>query len=122
MHGEILALARAVSGAGETETELLELLCTAAEQSWTERLRAEVTMGDCGAAFQCAAAFTAAAGLVSGRGGGENVAAFTAGSISVREPSAGETAARSKSLREQAERMMAPYVAAADFAFCGVRG
>ena len=35
MHEEIVKLAQAVSGAGETEGVLLELLCDAAEQAWT---------------------------------------------------------------------------------------
>ncbi|MEG1593770.1 MAG: hypothetical protein RR350_05115 [Oscillibacter sp.] len=122
MHGEILALARALSGAGQAEINLLELLCTAAEAEWTRRLRSGITAADCGGAFQCAAAFVAVAMLSSGRGGGESTAAFTAGSVSVSQKSAGETMALAGNLRAQAEKLMAPYVAEDDFAFCGVRG
>lgn len=122
MHEEILALARTLSGASQAENSLLGLLCTAAEAEWTTRLRCGVTVGDCGAALQCAAAFTAVAGLVSGRGGDESVAGFTAGNVSVSEKSAGETTALAQNLRGQAEKLMAPYVAEDKFAFCGVRG
>ena len=43
MSKTILELAQAISGAGEAEQELLELLCGAAEQAGTERLRDGVT-------------------------------------------------------------------------------
>ena len=68
MHETILELARTVSGAGEAETALLEALCQAAEAAWTGRLREGVAAEDCGTAFPCAAAFTAAADLAAGRG------------------------------------------------------
>ena len=67
MSKTILELAQAISGAGEAEQELLELLCGAAEQAWTKRLRDGLTEEDCGAAFRCAAAFTAAADLAAVR-------------------------------------------------------
>lgn len=70
MNETILELAKAVSGAGEAEETLLALLCAAAEQRWTARLRDGVTVEKCGTAFRCAAAFTAAADLMAGRGGG----------------------------------------------------
>ena len=56
-----LTLARELSGAGEAEEALLELLCQAAEQQWEKRLRPGMTTEDCGKAFPCAVAFTAAA-------------------------------------------------------------
>ena len=55
-----LTLARELSGAGEAEEALLELLCQAAEQQWEKRLRPGMTAEDCGKAFPCAVAFTAA--------------------------------------------------------------
>ena len=58
-----LTLARELSGAGEAEEALLELLCQAAEQQWEKRLRPGMTTEDCGKAFPCAVAFTAAADL-----------------------------------------------------------
>ena len=46
-----LTLARELSGAGEAEEALLELLCQAAEQQWEKRLRPGMTTEDCGKAF-----------------------------------------------------------------------
>ena len=66
----ILTLAKVLSGAGEDEEPLLEALCQAAERQWERRLRPGVTAEDCGEAFPCAAAFTAAADLAAARGGG----------------------------------------------------
>ena len=113
MHEKILELAQTVSGAGEAEQALLEALCGAAELAWTARLRAGVTAEDCGAAFACAAAFTAAADLAAGSGGVES---FTAGEVSVKTRDA------AAELRRTAERLMAPYAEAEDFSFKGVRG
>ena len=85
-----LTLARELSGAGEAEEALLELLCQAAEQQWEKRLRPGMTTEDCGKAFPCAVAFTAAADLAAARGG-EGVTGFTAGSVSVRIRGAAES-------------------------------
>lgn len=117
----VLTLARELSGAGEAEEALLELLCQAAEQRWNKRLRPGVTAEDCGEAFPCAAAFTAAADLAAARGG-DGVSGFTAGSVSVRIRSAAESCALAESLRRTAERLMAPFAAPEDFCFRGVRG
>ena len=122
MSKTILELAQAISGAGEAEQELLELLCGAAEQAWTKRLRAGLTEEDCGAAFRCAAAFTAAADLAAGRCGGSHVASFTAGEISVKAQDAGESTRTAAELRQAAERLMAPYTDAGDICLRGVRG
>lgn len=121
MSETILKLAKAVSGAGAAEEELLELLCEAAEQMWASRLRDGVTAADCGAAFPCAAAFTAAADLAAGRDGGP-VSAFTAGAISVSAKGNGEGAKAAAELRQTAERLMADYARSNDFSFKGVRG
>ncbi|WP_295743518.1 hypothetical protein [uncultured Oscillibacter sp.] len=121
MSGEILTLARIVSGAGEAEAALLSPLCQAARQRWEVRLRPGLTPEDCGAAFSCAAAFTAAADLAAGRSGG-SVSAFTAGDISVKGRGAAEAAALAQGLRRTAEELMAPYAEAEDFCFKGVRG
>lgn len=114
MHEKILELAQTVSGAGEAEQALLAALCRAAELAWTARLRAGVTAEDCGGAFACAAAFTAAADLAAGSCGG--VESFTAGEVSVKTRDA------AAELRRTAERLMAPYAEAEDFSFKGVRG
>ena len=77
-----LTLARELSGAGEAEEALLELLCQAAEQQCVNRQRPGMTTEDCGKAFPCAVAFTAAADLAAARGG-EGVSGFTAGLLSL---------------------------------------
>lgn len=117
----ILTLAKVLSGAGEDEEPLLEALCQAAERQWERRLRPGVTAEDCGEAFPCAVAFTAAADLAAARGG-DGVSGFTAGSVSVRIRSAAESCALAESLRRTAERLMAPFAAPEDFCFRGVRG
>ena len=116
----ILTLARAVSGAGEQDEVLLETLCRAAEAYWRGRLRQGVTAEDCGEAFPCAAAFTAAADLAAGQDGG--IESFTAGSVSVKGVGGESAARRAESLRRSAEELMAPFAEPGDFAFQGVRG
>lgn len=122
MHEKILTLAQSITGAKDSETLLLDQLCTAAADNWEGRLRPGVMPSDCEEAFTCAAAFTAAAGLLTGRGSGETVSSFSAGSVSVRSRAAAETDTTAGALREQAERLMAPYVEDARFSFRGVRG
>lgn len=117
----ILTLAKVLTAAGEDEEPLLEALCQAAEQRWNKRLRPGMTAEDCGKAFPCAVAFTAAADLAAARGG-DGVSGFTAGSVSVRIRSAAESCALAESLRRTAERLMAPFAAPEDFCFRGVRG
>ena len=119
MREEILTLARIVSGAGETEEALLESLCQAARLRWEGRLRQGLTPEDCGRAFACAAAFTAAADLAAGEGGSVS---FSAGDISVKAPGGQERAAAAAELRRAAERLMEPYVRATDLWAKGVRG
>ena len=115
-----MALALAATGAGESEKAALDALCRAAERAWETRLREGVAAEDCGTAFPCAAAFTAAADLAAGRGG--ETAAFTAGAVSVRQRGAAENAALAGGLRKAAERLMAPYTEPGDFCFRGVQG
>lgn len=121
MREMILKLAKAVSEAGEAEEELLELLCEAAERMWSARLRDGVAATDCGTAFPCAVAFTAAADLTAGRSGG-SVSAFTAGEISVSGKGNEENTKAAAELRRTAERLMLDYARSNDFSFKGVRG
>ena len=116
-----LTLARELSGAGEAEEALLELLCQAAEQQWEKRLRPGMTTEDCGKAFPCAVAFTAAADLAAARGG-DRVSGFTAGSVSVQVQSPAEAGTQAAELRRTAQRLMAPFAVPDDFCFRGVRG
>ena len=117
MTERILALARQMCGAEEGDA-LLEALCRTAESAWTARLKAGVAAEDCGEALLCAAAFTAAADYLGGQDGG--VVSFTAGEISVKKQSGGNSEA--EAMRKTAERLMAPYAGETQFAFKGVRG
>ena len=119
MRERILELALAAAGGGEAERVLLEPLCAAAELAWQGRLRRGVSLGDCGEALACAAAFTAAADLAAGEGGSVS---FSAGDISVKAPGGQERAAAAAELRRAAERLMWPYVRATDLWAKGVRG
>nr|WP_326186010.1 hypothetical protein [uncultured Oscillibacter sp.] len=119
MNETILELARAVAGAGADEA-LLSALCGLAAERWRLRLRPGVTEEDCGGAFCCAAAYTAAADLAVSRGG-DGLESFTAGEVSVRLGTAARGAA-GLALRQAAERLMAPYVEPEDFSFRSVRG
>ena len=117
MGERILELALALGG-GE-DRALLPPLCAAAERAWLARLREGVTAEDCGEALPCAAAFTAAADLAAG---GDGVASFSAGDISVRLEGGGERAGRAESLRQAAERLMEPFVRAEGLWAQGVEG
>ena len=119
MRERILELALAAAGGGEAERVLLEPLCAAAELAWQGRLRRGVSLGDCGEALACAAAFTAAADLAAGEGGSVS---FSAGDISVKAPGGQERAAAAAELRRAAERLMEPYVRATDLWAKGVPG
>ena len=119
VHEQVLSLSQTITGAADTEKPLLESLCSAAEQKWLARLREDVKMSGCTDSLVCAAAFSAAAGLLSARRGGETVSSFTAGNVAINLTDAAEKASRA--LRNQAERLMAPYTCAGEFAFRGVR-
>ena len=119
MSERILKLALELAGGGEADRALLEPLCAAAEESWLRRLREGVTAEDCGEALPCAAAFTAAADLAAG---GDGVASFSAGDISVRLEDSGQRAGRAESLRQTAERLMEPFVRAEGLWARGVEG
>ena len=117
-----MTLADSMAGAGESGQALLEQLCEVSIALWKGRLREGVTVEDCGSAFICAAAFTAAAEFALGHSG-SGAESFTAGEISVKGRAAAETAALAKNLRQAAAELMAPYTtASADFAFLGVQG
>lgn len=117
MHETILALARALCAPEESEAALLELLCTAAEQSWSGRLREGLAPEGCNGAYPCACALSAAAELTAARGAAGGFSAFRAGEVSVTG-AGGESAA---ALHGAAARLMAPYVTEEGFAFVGVR-
>ena len=113
MENEALELAMALGRMDETERENLRVLCRAAVQDWTARLRPGVRAEDCGPALALAAAWTALAML-----GEEDVRRFSAGDLTI-ETGGGERGGR---LRRQAEQIMAPYRKDDGVVFRGGRG
>lgn len=107
VYEEALQAATALYG---EEDENLSLLCQAAADSYTARLRQGLTADDCGQALPTAAALVAVATLRSGGA----VSDFSAAAISVRY------ADGTGRFLEAAERLMMPYLAAGGFAFRSV--
>ena len=118
---QISLLATAIALPTEAERPLLEALCSAAIDAITRRLRPGVTAEDCGEAFLCAAAMTAAAGLMSCRSSGD-VEQFSAGDVSLRVGGGGDSCKAASAMRRHAAGMMEPYWADDDFAFAEVKG
>lgn len=118
---QIFLLAVAIALPTEAERPLLEALCTAAVDELARRLRPGLTAEDCGETFLCAAAMTAAAGLMSCRSSGD-VEQFSAGDVSLRTESGGDSCKAASAMRRHAAGMMGPYWADDDFAFAGVKG
>ena len=117
---EIMALCGAM-GAGEDQEELLLPLVQAVERQLAERLREGTAPEDCGPAFPLAAAMTAMDRLavVTGGGGG-GVTSFTAGDLTIRQEAG--SGGQAGSLTEQANRLLAPWLADRGFCFQGVSG
>lgn len=112
---KIFAQALMLAGVLEPDREaLLRLLCTAASADLEGRLRQGVRPEDCEEAFVAAASLYALASLAQ-TDEASNCAAFTVGEVTVR-PGDGSAA---RCLREQAERIIAPY-SADRFTFLGV--
>lgn len=114
-------LAMTVGQIPEEMEEQLTVLCAGAVEMLRGRLKAGVGAEDCAPALVLAAAWTALADLCMGECA-DRVESFTAGAVTVRQSGGDGALARSRGLREQAERVMAPYVNEQGFAFRGVRG
>ena len=117
MREDILALCRAM-GAGEEQDVLLLPLIEGASAELEHLLRRGVKPEDCGRSFALAAAMLAMDGLEAAQGGGQ-ISGFTAGELSMRLR--GESGGRS-GLRQQALRLMAPWLGQTGFVFRGVPG
>lgn len=115
MTEQIIALAIAM-GASQSQREVLEPLCAAAEQALAAQLRPGVTPESCADAFTVCAAWMALDGL-STAGSGE-VTSFTAGDVSIQTGGSEE----SGGLTAQIQRLMAPYLRDGGFYFQGVTG
>lgn len=118
MNEEVIALARAMCPEAAENEQLLELLCMAAWQRWEARLRSDIRLEECMEAFCCAVAMSAAANLTLQAQ--EEISSFTAGEISVKTKTAGESRQRAADLRQAAEELMALYAVPEDFSFKGV--
>lgn len=116
MTEQIIALAIAM-GASESQREILEPLCAAAESALAAQLRPGVTPQECADAFVVCAAWMALDGLYAVGGGGE-VTSFTAGDVSIQTGNSGDTGG----LTQQIQRLMAPYLTDGGFYFQGVTG
>ena len=115
MSEDILALCRAM-GAGEEQDSLLLPLIEGARAELEHLLRRGVAPEECGESFALAAAMLAVDGLAAAQGDGQ-VSGFTAGELSVQLR--GE---RGSNLRQQALRLMAPWLGQTGFVFRGVPG
>ena len=95
MQQEILAIAKELSRARQSEESVLEKLCEAACAEVRSRLR---------------------------EGIGEEIASLRAGDVSVTTRTGNECGESAGCLRRQAWELMAPYVTDSGFCFCGVQG
>lgn len=116
MTDQILSLAMALMHVDGGERELLEYLCSLAEEELRAALRPGVNAEAC-PAFGVGAAWLALSYLAAARET-ERVKRFSAGDLSVERGEGGG----SGELRRLSERAMAPYVVDGGFAFRGVRG
>ena len=98
-----------------TQTDYLNLLCTASTANLTARLRPGLTPDDCKADFVAAASLFALAAL-NGISGDADIAEFKAGDLTVKRSGAD---AASRCLQNQAQLMIAPYLQD-NFSFMGV--
>ena len=119
MTQRILELAAKLGQIGEDEQAAAQVLCAAAQQELTGRLRPGADPErDCPDAFCMACGWLVLAGLAVGREAGE-AQSFTAGDVTIRR---GEAGTQAQALRQQAERLMAPWLRDDGFLFCGVDG
>lgn len=122
---EIVTVAQCFAGRTltEREQEALADLCGIAQEQWTNQLREGVDPEDCRGPFLTASAWTALSYLSGAMEASRpGVLSFSAGDLSVRtgEVTAGSVCA--KSLRAQAEELMAPYTRDEAFSFREVEG
>lgn len=99
------------------QSQLLQVLCTAAAASLESRLRDGITPEDCKADFIAAASLYALASL-NGVEETVQVEEFRAGDLTVRQSKSGRDAA-SNCLQRQADMMILPYLKDR-FSFLGV--
>ena len=116
MTEEIAALCRAM-GAKEVQEELLLPLIQAVRDRLAGALKEGTAPEDCGPAFLLAAAMTVMDWLEDLEGG--QIASFTAGDLTVRRERRDQGG---RSLSEQAEELLSPWLRDMGFVFYGVEG
>ena len=104
----------------EDEQEMLFPLCAAVETELAGRLKDSVSPVDCGEAFVLAAACHVLAFLYAA-GRQEQIESFTAGDVTIRQGN-GTSAQRAADLREQGDRLLAPWAEDGRFFFQKVMG
>lgn len=119
MQETILNYARGMGPVGEGQEALLEALCRTAQEELAGKLREGLEPEGCGGAFPLAAAWLARAGLCEAQGAEGLPESWSAGAVRISAAPIGE---RAGDLREQAYRLMAPYLRDERFFFRGVRG
>ena len=122
MTEEILTLAMTLTGASEGERAVLEPLCAAAEREVLGRLRPDCDREEAREPCLCAAAWLAAAGLLTGRSAGSAGEGFTIGEVSLSRADPAQSRNTAECLRRQAWRLLRPYCRDGDFVFRGVPG
>lgn len=118
MEEQCLAYAKLLDEVSREEEVILKVLCAAAVKELSGRLKQGLEPGDCGSAFPVAAAWIALSGLQVSREG-DGVDSWSAGAVTVKHGQSGQGA---RGLREQAERLMGPYLRDEAFWFHGVKG
>jgi len=116
MHDAILRLASAFVQPSDDELPLLDALCCAAAAQWQRQLAPPLSPNDCGDAFPCAAAMSAAAAFLPAHA---SSGSFSIGDLSL-QPGADAPKA-SQLLLSHANALMAPFISDDHFAFLGVR-
>lgn len=120
LSADVLALAGTLAG-GRTLSPALETLCLAAVSHWTGRLRPGLTASDCRPALLMACALTALAGQSVEEAAANGVVnSLRVGALSMTAGASADPQKRAGALRNEAERLMAPYTADIGFAFMGV--
>ena len=114
---------KAAKGLCPEEPAGLYMFCRAAEKNLLHRLKRHITVFDCFETFIAAAALMAISMVKAAEDSLDDVSAYTVGNVSVTKKGTRQnTKSASDRLMEQAERMMAPYIAVDAFQFTGVRG
>ncbi len=114
---DIYTAAAAICG---EESEFLRLLCTAAEEELTYRLKSDISPGDIEEIFIAAASLLAVSMFKGTSSGADGIKSFSAGEMSVTYFGGEGTDSSGGSLRETAELLIARYVDDDGFAFRGI--